>query len=279
MKYYYLPLKASLLSIVIVLITSCTNVMLVPFKQHYYTPDDFETSYEDVYMQSATGLKLHGWRLITSQKKKGNILFLHGNAGNVSTHFSYMYWLTEYGYDIYIFDYRGYGKSEGRADLDGVILDAGAMIDHMIANTADDEQLLVIGHSLGGALAIYAVAESGGKSRIDSLVTIEAFSDYRDIAQEAMSKSWLFWLFQWPLSYTIDNTYRPLDKVGQVTPVPLLILHSEMDEIIDIHHADRLYAAANEPKVFKKIDSNHNNIFAEPHNRAVLLEYLEQLEK
>jgi fermentation-respiration switch protein FrsA (DUF1100 family) len=111
-----------------------------------------------------------------------------------------------------------------------------------------------------------------------TLITVEAFSDYHDIAQEAMSKSWLFWLFQWPLSFTIDNSYRPLDAIGDISPVPLLILHSEEDKMIDIEHAERLYAAANEPKTFKRIDSGHNNIFADQGNRQVLLDYLSALD-
>jgi fermentation-respiration switch protein FrsA (DUF1100 family) len=254
-------------------------MLFAPYKEHFYTPDIFNVSYEDVYLESDLGLSLHGWRLKTSQHKKGNILFLHGNGENISTHFANMYWLVEHGYDGYIFDYRGYGKSEGVAELDGVIRDVDVMINYVIEQTPDEEQVIVIGHSLGGALAIYAVAESGRKHNISTLVTIEAFSDYRDITQDVLSTSWLTWLFQWPLSFTIDNSYSPVDVIDKVSPVPLLVMHSPEDMMINIYHGRALYAAALEPKKFVETEGDHNNIFKFEGNRKLLLDYLEQNQK
>jgi hypothetical protein len=105
---------------------------------------------------------------------------------------------------------------------------------------------------------------------------VEAFSDYHDITQDVLSRSWLFWLFQWPLSFTIDNSYRPLDAIGLISPVPVLIMHSESDEMINIYHAERLYNAAKQPKAFQLIEGNHNNIFFITENRQLLLDYLKK---
>ncbi|HHJ35775.1 MAG TPA: alpha/beta fold hydrolase [Gammaproteobacteria bacterium] len=261
----------------IFLLTSCTNYLFVPVKAYPVTPDAVDMMHEDVYIRSVDGLMLHGWKLFAEKKTAGTILFFHGNGDNVSTQLPNTFWLPREGYDVYVFDYRGYGESEGIAELDTTIRDMESMIAYVAGQLPEDEKLIVIGHSLGGSMAIYSVAHSAYRDRIKALVTVEAFSDYHDVTQDVLSKSWLFWLFQWPLSFTIDNTYRPLDSVALITPIPILILHSKSDEMIDMYHADRLFEAAGEPKMFALIDSNHSNIFIKPQNRKVLLDYFSKL--
>ena len=263
---------------VTLLLSACTNFLFYPIKTYPVTPDDAGVDYEDLFIDSYDGTKLHGWKLYAEDELRGSILFFHGNGDNVSTQLPATYWLAKTGYDVYVFDYRGYGQSEGTVGLDETILDMESMIAYTVDQLPKDDRLIVMGHSLGGAMSIYTVAHSKHKDRLKTLITVEAFSDYHDIAQEAMSKSWLFWLFQWPLSFTIDNSYRPLDAVGDISPVPVMILHSEEDQMIDIQHAERLYTAANQPKSFVKIEGNHNNIFTKPANRSVLIDYLSDLE-
>ena len=259
-------------------LSACTNFLFYPVKSFPVTPDVAGVAYEDIYIDGFDETELHGWKLVADGELRGTVLFFHGNGDNVSTQLPATYWLAKAGYDVYVFDYRGYGLSEGDVDLDETILDMESMIAYSVDQLPQDERLIVMGHSLGGAMAIYAVAHSSHKDSLKTLITVEAFSDYHDIAQEAMSKSWLFWLFQWPLSFTIDNSYRPLDAIGDISPVPVLILHSEEDQMIDIQHAEKLYAAAKEPKTFKRIVSGHNNIFADHGNRQVLLDYLSGLD-
>ncbi len=260
------------------LLSGCTAMLFQPMAQHVYTPDVVQLDYTDLALHTADGLILHGWKLMARGEHKGSIVFLHGNGENISTHFGNLYWLMYSGYDGYIFDYRGYGKSEGVAELDGVIRDAAAMIDHVIRQTPDDKKVIVIGHSLGGALAIHAVANSPDKDRIATLVTIEAFSDYRAVTRDVLATSWLTWALQWPASLTINNDYAPLDFVAGVSPVPLLILHSRRDRLVPFYHAERLYQAALSPKRLAEIDSDHNHIFNHEKNRRLLLDYLNALE-
>ena len=110
-------------------------------------------------------------------------------------------------------------------------------------------------------------------------MTVEAFSDYHHITQEMLSKSWITWLFQWPLSYTISNAYSPLDSIAQVSPIPVCVIHSVNDEMIKMYHAESLFEAANEPKSFELIDSNHSTVFITKDNRQVLFDYLKTLRK
>ncbi|NNE63290.1 MAG: alpha/beta fold hydrolase, partial [Gammaproteobacteria bacterium] len=181
------------------------------------------------------------------------------------------------GYDLYVFDYRGYGLSEGEAKLDPVMHDMESMIAYAVRELSGNEKLIIIGHSLGGAMAIYSVAQSAYRKRIKSLVTIAAFSDYHDVTRDVLAKSWLFYLFQWPLSFTVDNSYRPMDYIGEISPIPMLIIHSEADEMVGIYHAERLFEAAREPKSFRLIDSNHSNAMIKKESRQTLLDYLKTL--
>ena len=233
----------------LLLLSACTNFLFVPSSHFPVTPDAAGISYEDIFIDTADGLKLHGWKLHADVqqvegKTAGNILFFHGNGDNVSTQLPNTFWLAKAGYDVYVFDYRGYGRSQGEAELDAVITDMELMIAHVVNQLAGDEKLIVMGHSLGASMSIYSVAHSRYRDRIEALITIEAFSDYHDVTQDVLSKSWLFWLFQWPLSFTVDNTYQPLAAIALVSPIPVFIMHSESDEMIDMYHANRLYEAA-----------------------------------
>jgi len=248
------------------------------------TPDVVEILYDDIYIDTADGLKLHGWKLHadtdkTAGKTTGTILFFHGNGDNVSTQLPNTFWLVKEGYDLYVFDYREYGLSQGEAELDATINDMELMIAYVANQLPENEKLIIMGHSLGGAMAIYAVAHSSYRDRIEALITIEAFSDYHDVTQDVLSKSWLFWLFQWPLSFTVDNSYRPLDSIGSISPIPVAIIHSKSDEMIPMYHAERLFAAAKEPKTFLLINSNHSNILMSKENRQVLFDYLKTLKR
>ena len=263
----------------VIFLSACSNYLFFPKKSFPVTPDSAQLIYEDIYINTADGIKLHGWKVHAEKKKAGTILFFHGNGDNVSTQLPNTFWLAKEGYDLYVFDYRGYGLSQGEAELDTVISDMELMISYVASELPDNEKLIVMGHSLGGAMAIYSVAHSAYRDRIEALITIAAFSDYHDITQDVLAKSWLFWLFQWPLSFTVDNSYRPLDSIGLISPIPVLIIHSKTDEMIGMSHAERLFEAAKEPKSFKLIDSDHSNALITKDNRQVLFDYLKTLRK
>ena len=269
----------SCLLIIVLLLSGCSNMLFVPYKPFPLTPDGANLSYEDQFIITEDGLELHGWKIHAENKTAGNILFFHGNGDNVSTQLPNTFWLAKEGYDLYVYDYRGYGRSQGAPDLDDTIRDMELMIAHAVQQLPEDEKLIVIGHSLGGSMAIYTVAHSAHRESIEALVTVEAFSDYHHITQEMLSTSWITWLFQWPLSYTISNAYNPLDSIALISPIPVCVIHSENDEMIKMYHADRLFEAANEPKSFELIDSNHSAVFVTKDNRQVLFDYLKTLQK
>jgi len=257
------------------ILPGCTHYIFYPMKEHVLTPDALGVRYEDLYIETPGNIRLHGWKLFAQGQTAGTLLFFHGNAENISTHFANVYWLTEHGYDVYLFDYRGYGKSEGETELGPIVGDMELLIGYVLEAMPAKEKLGIIGQSLGASLAIHAAANSQYKERISALVSVAAFSDYHDIAQDALAKSWVFWLFQWPLSKTVNNSYSPLQSVDQVAPIPTVILHSQQDEIIDYYHAVKLYDAAQEPKQLITLERGHNYALSTERNRRALLNALQ----
>ena len=266
-----------ILLVYLLLMSGCTRYIFFPTEEHVLTPDALGVRYEDIHVQTWDDLSLHGWKLFAEGDVRATILFFHGNAENISTHFANVYWLTEHGFDVYLFDYRGYGKSEGNAALDPIVDDMQVLIGHVVDALPANENFVVMGQSLGASLSIYAVAHGDYRSRIAALVSVSAFSDYHDIAQDALAKTWVFWLFQWPLSKTISNTYSPVKVVDRAAPVPFFIMHSESDEIIPFYHAQRLYEAAGEPKQLITLEGGHNVTFSLERNRRALLSVLDEI--
>lgn len=275
-----LPLIAVLLCPL--LTTACTQLLFQPLQQQVYSPTSVDLAYDDIYAVTADGVHLHGWKLHLPEQRSqqphaGSLIFFHGNGENISTQFGNVYWLVEYGYDVYLFDYRGYGASQGVPDLDAIVADYDVMLASVLGRIPKAEKLIIMGHSFGAALSIYGVAHSQYRARIAGLISVAAFADYHDVTREVLARSWLTWALQWPLSWTIDNSYRPLDSVAQISPLPLLIMHSRDDEIINIHHGKDLFAAARSPRSFIEMRGDHNHSFNLASNRELLLGYLDQL--
>ncbi len=230
----------------------------------------------DVYFKSADGLSLHGW-YFRAREEKGTILVCHGNVENISTHVKLDLWLIDAGYNLFIFDYRGYGRSEGAPDVRGIHLDAEAALETVLfalPRTRNDG-IIVFGKSLGGAVAIYTVANSPYKGRVKALILDSAFSDYRRIAREKIAESIIGWPFQYPLSWLVNDDYSPAKYIAKVSPVPVVIIHGAHDEIVPEHHGRILYDAALPPKEFWELTiPGHVLAQADAETRRKLLDFL-----
>ncbi|MBI3545490.1 MAG: alpha/beta hydrolase [Gammaproteobacteria bacterium] len=227
----------------------CSGVFFQPYRAHVRTPAQLNLPYEDVYFQAHDGTALHGWFLPAQGNAIGTILFLHGNAENISTHIGSVYWLPAKGFNVFLLDYRGYGVSEGTPSLAGVQDDVDSALKILLARKdVQADRVVVFGQSLGGAIAIYYVAHSRYRAHIRALVTESAFASYHQIAREKLAAFWLSWPLQYPLSWTVSDAYSPSAAVSQVSPIPYLIIHGDQDSIVPLHHGQRLYALAQEPK-------------------------------
>lgn len=275
-KLFHQLTRLIIVLFVLLWLPACTHLMFAPMKQLVRTPDRVGVEYKDIAIESEGGVTLHGWHLPATVDAKGSILFFHGNGENISTHLATVFWLPDQGYEVFLVDYRGYGKSEGEVDLKGSLQDVNAAIDYTLDHKQSEKGLIIFGHSFGASLSLYAVASSEYKNQINSVVAIGGFSDYRKVTRDALSTSWLSWAFQWPLSFTINNDYAPVEVISNISPVPVVIMHSPDDEIVPYYHSGLLFEAAAQPKYFVELEGDHNHPFLYEKNRQSMLDYLER---
>jgi len=259
----------------------CTNLFFQPNKQLLVSPEQLGIDYEDIHFKSIDNLDLHGWWFPAEGTPKALILFLHGNAHNISTHSAAVHWLTKHQYEVFIFDYRGYGLSHGTPELAPMISDIHQAYLYANQHKSKGLKLYVMGQSLGASMGIYSLANHSQtiNDGIDGLIFVSPFSDYRKITRNMLSNSWLTWAFQWPLSFTINNDYRPLDYVQKLPRVPVLYMYSNNDRVIPPEQVKTLFKNTIEPKFIEQLKGPHSSIFAIESNRKILLKYLDDWSK
>jgi uncharacterized protein len=257
--------------------TSCSGLFFHPSRDMQESPAVKLFSHRDIVFQASDGMVLHGW-YFPVENAHGSILVLHGNAQNISNHVNSVLWLVKEGFNIFIIDYRGYGWSGGEPGLDGVHKDADAALEKLFSlPETDPDRVLVMGQSLGGSIAVYTVARSPRKERIRALVIDSAFSSYRRIAREKLDSFWLTWPFQYPLSWTVSDAYSAEKWIGQISPVPVLILHGLDDPVVPMHHGRRLFEVARDPKQFwLTMRPGHVQSFGEEAVRLQLVRFLDE---
>jgi fermentation-respiration switch protein FrsA (DUF1100 family) len=241
-------LKLLLVSVVVMvaalLLAACVERMFFyPDSARYTHPESFGLRHEDVFISTADGLRLHGWWLPAKAAAKATVLHLHGNAANVSNHLPLVAWLPAEGFNVLMLDYRGFGRSEGKPTLDGVVEDAAAALKYLRTRAdVDPQRLIVLGQSLGGATALRLLARDSAGVRL--AVIESAFASYRGIARDAALQSVVLApLLPIALPMLPAGSDDPIAQLPKI-PVPLLIVHGTADEVIPFAHGERLAAAA-----------------------------------
>ena len=223
------------------------------------TPDSVALAYEDVSFRTADGVNLAGW-FVPAEKPKGVLLFCHGNAGNISHRLESILVFHRLQLSVFLFDYRGYGRSEGKPTEQGTYLDAEAAWDYLAAERGvRPDETIVFGRSLGAA-----VASRLARDRTPGALIVEsAFTSAADLGRE------LFWFL--PARWMVRFDYDTREHVRGVK-CPVLIVHSREDDLIPFHHGQAIFQAAPEPKEFLEIHGSHNSGFwdsREQYTRAV----------
>lgn len=242
----------SLFAVAIQATAGLDSLFYHPDHHVYRTPGQDGYAFEDISFTSADGTKLSGWFIPAKGKAHGTVVHFHGNAQNMSAHYSFVSWLPANGFNLFTFDYRGYGKSEGAPSREGVYEDSVAALNYIKSRTdIDQEKLIVFGQSIGGANAIAVVGKNGFEGVV-GVATDSAFSTYKSVAAE--HAGWLK-----PFAYClVGNKLSPKKYIGGISPTPVLIIHGTQDRVASFKHAERLYKAAGEPKELWKLEGGHH---------------------
>ena len=274
-----LPMRGAFALLFFILLAGCTRAFFQPQRALVATPDRVGVRYESLALRAADGVELTAWFMPASGKARATVLFLHGNAENISTHFFNVAWMPAEGFNVLALDYRGYGGSAGAPSLPGVQRDIDAALEALLARPdVDARRIVLFGQSLGGALAIHYGARGAHRGTLRAVISDSAFADYRMIASEKLASSFLTWPFQWLPALTVDNDYSPLASIGALSPLPLVLIHGEDDTIVPPHHAQRLYEAARLPKELWMLPrTGHTQSVRDPALRRRLGDYMRRV--
>ena len=244
---------------------ACTNYFLLPDRFHYSDPrNESFLDYEDIYFASKENLKLHAQLIKSKGERKGLIVFFHGNAENLSSHYLNFSWIPKEGYDYLIVDWRGYGRSWGEAKIEGAISDSmeALTLAWEIKEERNYKKFIVYGQSLGGAIVAKALSSFKMIEKINLLVLDSTFYDYKKIAFDALSGHFITFLFS-PLAYVlVTNEFSPRTELENFK-MPILVVHGNADKTIPFKHGKSTFAQLKTSKKwFWEIEGgNHIDIF------------------
>jgi fermentation-respiration switch protein FrsA (DUF1100 family) len=224
------------------------KMLYFPTRQIEASPADIGLPFDEITLRTPDGLKLSAW-YIPAENAKGFLIFCHGNAGNISHRLDSIRIFHQLGLNVLIFDYRGYGRSEGEPTEKGTYLDAEAAYDFLV-NTqgAAPSRIIIFGRSLGSAVAAeLAVRRSAGALIIES-----GFTSVPDLGKKLFPHM--------PVRLISRFHYATIEKVGR-QGLPKLFIHSPDDEIIPYAQGRKLFEVAAGPKEFLAIRGGHNEGF------------------
>ena len=236
--------------LLMLVLTQCSMVYYpeLPSRELGANPQQIGLTYESVHFVTEDQQQLHGW-FIPAPDSDEVLLFFHGNAGNISHRLDSIEIFHQLGLSVFIFDYRGYGKSTGKPSEQGTYFDAIAAYDYLIRErSTKPDQLIYFGRSLGGAVASHLAVKHPPKA----LILESTFTS----APEMASRLFPVFPMRWLTRFSYSN-------IGNIKSIhcPVLIVHSPDDEIIPYDLGRKLYDAANQPKQFLQIHGGHNEGF------------------
>lgn len=203
---------------------------------------------QDVWFQSTDGTKLFGW-YVEASTASSVLIWCHGNAGNIINRLENLRELYRIGLSVFLFDYRGYGRSEGRPNEEGLYRDAMAAYDYVTRQrriTAD--RIVIFGRSLGGAVA----GELAAQRPASSLILESCFPSIEAVAK--------YYYHGMPVHWLLGASFRLVDRLP-VLSLPKLFVHGDRDGIIPLSLGEQTFQASRPPKEFYLVKgADHNDV-------------------
>ncbi len=235
-----------------------------PTRRLYVAPERLNISYQEFYLKGADNNSVHAWLFPPQEAKNqgkrerqltkphATIVQFHGNAQNMSSHYTSLLWLTKHGFELFSFDYRGYGRSDGKVDTGKILADVQLVLKFLQERSRKNQvPLIIYGQSLGGILAVRSLGELKDRSFISAIVIEGSFSSYRSIAKQAVDRVCI------PLGYLsyliISDRYAVDDVLPQLTPIYAIVVHGTADHVVPFTNGKEIFNLAREPKFFLEI--------------------------
>jgi uncharacterized protein len=218
------------------------------FQPDPYVPDP-PTGVTERWISTKDKVRLHAW-YAASRGARPTLVWSHGNGGNIAGRSDVLLALAAHGLNVLAYDYRGYGKSAGRAHEAGVYLDAQAVYDSERRRGVPAGRIICFGESLGGAVSIHLASTR----RCAGVAAVSTFTSMRDVARHHYG----------PLAFVVGSKFDSLARIRDLS-VPVFIAHGDHDEIVPFELGERLFAVANHPKrFFRVVGAHHNDVFENP---------------
>jgi fermentation-respiration switch protein FrsA (DUF1100 family) len=256
------------------LLAGCNGLFYYPDHVEYSRPADLGPRVEDVTFTSHDGTRLDGWFIPARAPRKGTVVQFHGNAQNLTSHVEFVAWLADAGYDVFAFDYPGYGRSDGEPTRDGTVLAGAAALSYVRSRPdVDPSRVLVLGQSLGGAVALATVGE-GPPGLVRGVAVDATFASYQHMGNEVLGGHAITYPLAWLL---LGSAHDPEDTLDQLPPTPLLVLHGDADRVVPFEEGERLFDEASPPKQFVPIaGADHLQALGTVAGRRALLTFFER---
>jgi pimeloyl-ACP methyl ester carboxylesterase len=228
------------------------DLIFRPSRDAWWGYDSSAYAFDEHWVPVGDGEKLHGWWLKSEDPSAPVLLYLHGARWNLTGSVSRIDRWRKLGYSVLAVDYRGFGQStEASPTEESSCQDAEAAFEYL-GRLAPGRKRYIVGHSLGGAIAVELAKRHPEAS---GLVLEATFTSVRDMIGQS---AWGFL----PVGLVLTQNFDALAKIGEVK-VPVLVAHGTRDSIVPFEMGERLYAAAHEPKRFLRVEgAGHHNLSA-----------------
>ncbi len=274
---YNKGMKSILPLLCLLLLAGCSHKgMKVADRVMHDSPANYPVVFSERDIVSKDGTRVRGWLIEPIEgNTAGTVVVFNGLVSNSSTRFQKWLWVTDAGYDLFVVDYRGYGRSEGGFDVDGFIDDVEAVLRYVDAQSG--KPIVACGQSMGGSLLIDALGR-GPIPSVKLAVIDSTFSSFTQVSRTMMQKSVILFPLSWLPSLIIPEEVNAVNHVARIG-VPLLFVTGSADEIVDPDQSRILYETAAEPKaMWISEGSGHVRSFERAPLRAALEEILADLE-
>ncbi len=229
----------------------CSSLLYYPQRVLYQDPASLGFHPDDIYIESSKDVTINAWffKHKANTSTKGIFVFFHGNGENLSSHYMTLLWLLDFDYDYLIFDYQGYGKSQGEPSPKGTLEDGIAALRWVHMNFPK-KPIFIFGQSLGGAVAMKTVIEFKNEIPISGVFVDSTFLSYKSEARDVLAKTWFTWILQPFTNLLLSDKYAPGNEVEKISPIPLIVIHGDNDQTVAIEQGRAVFEKAKEPKEF-----------------------------